>query len=195
MTFKTLIAPMIAIAPLALLAACGGSGTEESATTAAETTAAEAAPSEAAAAPETTPAAEPTTVEATTEAVAASTAPPVLPIATPTPIVPVAATEVAAATPMAAPAAFAVCKACHSVEHGKNGVGPSLHGIVGTKAGDVPGYAFSPALKKSGITWDRKSLDTWLQGPMKMVPGTKMVISVPDAAKRKAIIDYLASLK
>lgn len=189
MKINTLVATMTAIAPLALLAACGGSGTEETATTAAETTAAQAAPSEAAAATETTTV-EPTTAEATTEATTAPAS------ATPTPITPVAVTEVAAAAaPKAAPAAFAVCKACHSVEPGKNGVGPSLHAIVGTKAGDVPGYAFSPALKKSGITWDRASLDTWLQGPMKMVPGTKMVISVPDAAKRKAIIDYIESLK
>lgn len=188
MMFKTLIVPMATIAPLALLAACGGSGTDESpATMAAETaaTAEETAPSEPAAPVDTT------TPAPTTEAVAAVT--PASP--TPTPITPVAAVEATSVAPMAAPAGFAVCKACHSVEPGKNGVGPSLHAIVGTKAGAVPGYAFSPALKKSGITWDRASLDTWLQGPMKMVPGTKMVMTVPDAAKRKAIIDYLESLK
>lgn len=95
----------------------------------------------------------------------------------------------------AAPAAFAVCRSCHSVEPGKNGVGPTLFGIVGSTAGEVPGYAFSPALKTSGIVWDREKLDTWLQGPMKMVPGTKMVIAVPDAAKRKELIDYLETLK
>ncbi|MBO9726949.1 MAG: c-type cytochrome [Novosphingobium sp.] len=94
-----------------------------------------------------------------------------------------------------APAAFATCRSCHSVEPGKNGVGPSLFGIVGTKAGDVPGYNFSPALKASGVTWDRQTLDTWLQGPMKMVPGTKMVIGVPNPEKRKEVIDYLESLK
>lgn len=94
-----------------------------------------------------------------------------------------------------APAAFAVCRSCHAVEPGRNGVGPSLFGIVGTKAGDVPGYNFSPALKGSGVTWDRQSLDTWLQGPMKMVPGTKMVIGVPDPKKRQDVIDYLESLK
>jgi hypothetical protein len=66
---------------------------------------------------------------------------------------------------------------------------------VGTKAGDVPGYNFSPALKASVVTWDRQTLDTWLQGPMKMVPGTKMVIGVPNPEKRKEVIDYLESLK
>lgn len=94
-----------------------------------------------------------------------------------------------------APAEFAICRSCHSPEKGRNGVGPSLFAIVGSKAGDVPGYAFSPALKASGIVWTRETLDTWLQGPMKMVPGTKMVIAVPDPARRKVIIDYLEALK
>lgn len=109
---------------------------------------------------------------------------------TPPPPAPVAAAPVGAP-----PAAFATCRACHAVEAGQNGVGPTLFGIVGSKAGAVPGYAFSPALKASGITWDRASLDTWLKGPMAMVPGTKMVIAVPDAARREAIIDYLETLK
>ena len=59
----------------------------------------------------------------------------------------------------------------------------------------MPGFNFSPALKASGVTWDRQSLDTWLQGPMKMVPGTRMVIGVPDPQRRKDVIDYLETLK
>ena len=94
-----------------------------------------------------------------------------------------------------APAAFATCRSCHSVEPGKHGIGPSLFGIVGTRAGDIPGFNFSPALRNSGVTWDRQSLDTWLQGPMKMVPGTKMVIGVSDPKKRQEVIDYLETLK
>jgi cytochrome c len=46
-----------------------------------------------------------------------------------------------------APIAFGICKSCHSVEKGKNMIGPSLAGIVGTKAGDVAGFSFSPALR------------------------------------------------
>ncbi len=94
-----------------------------------------------------------------------------------------------------APAAFATCRSCHSVEPGKHGIGPSLFGIVGTRAGDISGFNFSPALRNSGVTWDRQSLDTWLQGPMKMVPGTKMVIGVSDPKKRQEVIDYLETLK
>lgn len=109
-----------------------------------------------------------------------------------------AASEVAATTAVVAgeaPSAFTVCGACHSVAAGTNGVGPSLHAIVGTKAGEVAGFAFTDALKQSGITWDRESLDQWLQNPAKMVPGTAMVQTVPDAADRKAIIDYLEAQK
>jgi cytochrome c len=94
-----------------------------------------------------------------------------------------------------APPEFMVCRSCHSTQAGQNGIGPALADIVGSKAGAAPGYAFSPALKASGIVWDRASLDTWLQGPMKMVPGTRMVIPVSDPTKRKAIIDYLETLK
>lgn len=100
-----------------------------------------------------------------------------------------------AATADTAPAAFATCRSCHSVEPGKHGIGPSLFGIVGTRAGEIPGFNFSPALRNSGVTWDRQSLDTWLQGPMKMVPGTRMVIGVSDPKKRQEVIDYLETLK
>lgn len=114
-----------------------------------------------------------------------------------------ATSDVAAAEPGAAPRlpagaqppAFAQCRSCHSVEPGKNGIGPTLHGIVGSKAGEVPGFAFSTPLKQSGITWDRATLDQWLAGPMKMVPGTRMVIGVSDPVRRKEIVDYLETLK
>lgn len=176
------------ILPFALLAACGGSGTsEESPTATPETAAATEAPASAAAA--TTPSSE--EIATPTAAASASAVPSASASAFPA-ATPAATASVAAAAP---PPGFAVCRACHSVEQGKNGVGPSLFGIVDSKAGDVPNYAFSPALKASGIVWDRAKLDTWLQGPMNMVPGTKMVISVSDPASRKAIIDYLETLK
>src|SRR5436190_24195995 len=70
---------------------------------------------------------------------------------------------------------FVKCQACHSIEKGVNKVGPSLHAIVGTKAGDVPGYNFTDAMKNSGLTWDEATLDKYLTSPRKMVPGTRMV--------------------
>ncbi|HET9628664.1 MAG TPA: hypothetical protein VFP14_04190, partial [Novosphingobium sp.] len=85
-----------------------------------------------------------------------------------------AAPAAAAASSGGAPASFAQCAACHSTVPGKHGIGPNLAGVYGTKAGEIPGYTFSPALKASGLTWDDATLDKWLAGPMKLVPGTKM---------------------
>jgi nitrite reductase (NO-forming) len=69
---------------------------------------------------------------------------------------------------------FRKCQACHSLEPGKNILGPSLAGIVGRKAGAEPGYSYSPALKQADIVWDGKTLDSYLADPQKMVPGNKM---------------------
>jgi cytochrome c len=113
-----------------------------------------------------------------------------------------AAAPAAEATPAEAtaankpPAAFAQCMSCHSVEAGKNMIGPSLHGVVGRQAASLPGYAYSPALKGAGLTWNAATLDTWIAGPMKLVPGTKMTYAgMADPAKRKALIDWLATQK
>ncbi|WP_112383275.1 c-type cytochrome [Sphingomonas carotinifaciens] len=92
----------------------------------------------------------------------------------------------------AAPAAFAACKACHTVNKGgRNGIGPNLHGVVGRPAASVAGFNYSPAMKASKLRWDDATLDAYLAGPMKKVPGTKMPIATPDPAKRAAIIAYL----
>lgn len=107
----------------------------------------------------------------------------------------------AAATPVAAaaaapPASYAQCRSCHSVEPGRNMIGPSLHDIVGKPAAAVPGYAYSNALKASGLTWDAATLDAWLASPAKLVPGNKMVFAgQTNPAKRQEIIDYLAAQK
>jgi cytochrome c len=111
-----------------------------------------------------------------------------------------AASESIAAAPVAdtagKPASFVQCATCHAVEQGKHGVGPSLAGVFGSKAGSAAGYAYSDANKNSGLTWDEATLDTYLTNPMKMVPGTKMTFAgLPDAAKRKELIDYLKTLK
>jgi nitrite reductase (NO-forming) len=69
---------------------------------------------------------------------------------------------------------FKKCQACHSTQPGKNMLGPSLAGIVGSKAGEVANYSFSPAMKQSGITWTAEKLDAYLLDPQKVVPGNKM---------------------
>jgi cytochrome c len=108
------------------------------------------------------------------------------------------APPVAETTPSAGatPPAFAQCMSCHTVEPGKNMIGPSLHGVVGRKAASLPGYAFSPALKAAGLTWDEATLDKWIEAPAKLVPGTKMTFAgISDPARRKQLIDWLATQK
>jgi cytochrome c len=85
------------------------------------------------------------------------------------------------------------CAACHSIEQGQNKMGPLLLGVVGRAAGSVEGANYSDAMRSSGITWDRKSLDTFLAAPRQMIRGTRMIVSVPDAAQRTAIVEYLES--
>ena len=107
-----------------------------------------------------------------------------------------AAAQVTPPLPDARPAAFAQCLACHTITPGKNGFGPSLAGIAGRKAASLPGYAYSEALKKSGISWNAATLDRWLTSPQKMVPGTRMPFAgIADPARRKQLVDYLLTLK
>jgi cytochrome c len=87
------------------------------------------------------------------------------------------------------------CSPCHATEPGVNKVGPSLAGVVGRKSGSQPGYDYSPALKAANITWDEKTLDKWLQDPTGDVHGSKMFITVPNAADRQNAIAYLETLK
>jgi len=81
---------------------------------------------------------------------------------------------VAGGDPVAGRLVFRKCQACHSMEPGKNILGPSLAGIVGRKAGSEAGYNYSPAMKQANIVWDAKSLDAYLSDPQKFVPGNKM---------------------
>jgi cytochrome c len=87
------------------------------------------------------------------------------------------------------------CQMCHVTAAGqKAGLGPNLSGLVGRKAAGTD-FLYSAALKGSGLKWDKATLDTFLTAPAKMVPGTRMAISVSNPADRAALIDYLATLK
>jgi cytochrome c len=87
---------------------------------------------------------------------------------------------------------FSKCAACHSVEAGKNKVGPSLHGIIGRKAGTVEGFKYSDAMKNSGKTWDEAELDKYLTKPKEEIPGNKMAFpGLPKAEDRANVIAYL----
>jgi cytochrome c len=100
-------------------------------------------------------------------------------------------------TPVASepPTAFLQCRACHSIEPGRNGVGPSLAGIMGRPAASLPGFRYSSALQASGIVWSRDKLDEWLAAPSNMVRGTRMVRALRNAEQRREVIDYLETLQ
>lgn len=86
------------------------------------------------------------------------------------------------------------CAMCHSVAPKGTGVGPNLAGVVGRKAGTT-GFSYSPAVKNSGLVWDRATLDSYLTAPMKKIPGARMAVSTPAAADRRDIILYLAGIR
>lgn len=87
---------------------------------------------------------------------------------------------------------FVTCKTCHAVEAGVNKIGPSLHAVVGRKAGEIPGYTYSVANKNSGITWTEDKLFQYLEKPQRVVPGTKMTYAgLTDPQKRADVIAYL----
>jgi cytochrome c len=87
---------------------------------------------------------------------------------------------------------FLQCKACHMAEEGKNGVGPSLHGIVGRTAGQIAGFSYSAANKNSGIVWSEEKMFEYLEAPQKVVPGTKMAFAgLKKPQDRADVIAYL----
>ncbi|MEA2939118.1 MAG: hypothetical protein QOC56_2622 [Alphaproteobacteria bacterium] len=91
---------------------------------------------------------------------------------------------------------FEECAACHTTEPGNNSVGPSLAGVVGRKAGELADYRYSPALKRSGITWTAQTLDAFVADPQKAVPANRMPYAgLPDAGARADLIAYLQTVK
>jgi len=83
---------------------------------------------------------------------------------------------VLAGDPTAGEVVFKKCATCHSVGEGaKNKVGPVLNGLAGRKAGSIEGYAYSPANKNSGITWDEATFKDYIKDPKAKIPATKMV--------------------
>lgn len=106
----------------------------------------------------------------------------------------VAGPALAEGDPAAGEKVFNKCKACHTVEAGKNKVGPSLHGIVGATPASVEGFKYSPAMEQFGSshTWDEATLSAYLESPKDVVKGTKMAfVGLKKAEERENVIAYL----
>ena len=87
------------------------------------------------------------------------------------------------------------CRTCHTLKEGDNRLGPSLQAIIGRKAGSLPDFAYSSAMKDAGFVWDRDKLDRFIADPGSVVSGNRMKpfggIAAPDVRAR--IIAYLES--
>lgn len=92
---------------------------------------------------------------------------------------------------------FSKCKACHKLEDGKNGTGPSLFGIVGAQIASVSGFGYSDVLAaKAEGTWTADQLQAFLESPKAYAPGTKMSFKgLPKVMDRANVIAYLETIK
>ena len=91
-------------------------------------------------------------------------------------------------------AVYARCFACHSLDADRTG--PRHCGLLGRRAGSVPGFDYSPAMRASGIVWNAKSLDRFLADPVGTVPGTSMgYAGIKDARERADLIAYLGKAR
>ncbi len=88
---------------------------------------------------------------------------------------------------------FHRCMMCHAAEKDAgNRLGPNLFGVYGRKAGTLAGYSFSDKLKAADIVWNDETLKTWVMGPQKMVPGTRMTfVGLPNENDAEDVVAYL----
>ena len=87
---------------------------------------------------------------------------------------------------------FKECAACHKLAAGANEVGPSLHGLFSRKAGELGDFRYSPAMKRSGVSWTAETLDKYLADPQAFIPANRMPYAgLPNAADRADLIAYL----
>ena len=100
------------------------------------------------------------------------------------------AATLAAPDPARGEQVYGRCLACHALAVDR--VGPRHCGLFGRRAGSVPGFDYSPAMRGSNIVWNDKTLDRFLAKPLKMLPGSSMTYDgVADAQERADLIAYL----
>jgi cytochrome c len=103
----------------------------------------------------------------------------------------------AAGNPVAGKLLFQRCASCHAVgPYASGGYGPQLNGIVGRRAASTKDYKYSEAMKKSGLTWDEKTLTAYLRAPHDVVPGTSMRFwGIKDEQQLADVMAYLKTFK
>jgi cytochrome c len=187
---------VVSLAALALVAGCGQQASEKAEAPAPAAEAAAPAATETAAAP-AAEAAAPAAPAADAAAPAADAAAPAAAAAAPAAGAMVLAIKDKAGATLSGDATkgeavFRQCQTCHVVTAGVNKVGPSLHNIIGRTAGQVAGFRYSEANKKSGITWTEQELYTYLENPKARIPGTIMAfVGIKDSQKRADLVAYL----
>ena len=87
------------------------------------------------------------------------------------------------------------CGECHTTDAASTPTAPSLKGVVGRNIASLPDYQYSPALKGKQGAWTEQALDTFLFNPRGFAPGTDMLVGAPESGERKAIIEFLKTLK
>ena len=87
------------------------------------------------------------------------------------------------------------CSGCHTIDAASSPTAPTLKGVVGRKVASLADFQYSDALKAKGGTWTGEALDAFLSNPKAFAPGTSMNVSVPSADDRRAIIQYLGTVK
>jgi cytochrome c len=85
------------------------------------------------------------------------------------------------------------CRTCHTLKEGDNRLGPNLHNVIGRKAGSLPNYGYSSAMKGADFVWDKDKLDSFIAKPDELVPGNSMkpyggLTSAEDRAKLIAFL-------
>lgn len=105
-------------------------------------------------------------------------------------------TLLAAADPARGKGTAAVCGSCHTFDpDGANRVGPNLWAVVGRPVGGHRGFAYSPAIVRHGGAWDYATLDRYLAGPAKAIPGNKMAFNgIRNPRDRANLLAYLGTL-
>ncbi len=85
------------------------------------------------------------------------------------------------------------CASCHDISQTLSPkIGPNLYGVFGRRAGSLPGYSYSTAMKGQTFDWNEETLDRWLKKPSALVPGTAMAFAgIDEKSDREALIAYL----